>query len=364
MKVLSITYFSVIAIVFVAAEIVPEDDWSPTTESDTVEDVTNQIPNDENEGILQSPTRQRRTIGILTGKVLDAALEHPEVVDAVYARVLYQAGTDTGGLANIIRSLAGVAYQVVRENILNDVRYQVLPTMGQFFGKMIRRHRKGDDRLVLDAAYPWIVALHSSYNHTTGQCSGSVIDPKFVITSVQCLYDGSQRNGNDHVKVLSSDGQSAISHYFADVIPYSLELGSVTLKPNYDIAVIVLSNPIQNIQPISLPPMNLEVPPGTYARAFGWGSTNYDTMSRSLRNSLVMAIQCPNFQYNANFPFICIESSISSPCPEDSGAPLISGNYLVGVVSKRVRPCGTGTVVFTKVAQYIPWIRRVTLGQI
>ncbi|KAJ8673927.1 hypothetical protein QAD02_005189 [Eretmocerus hayati] len=196
-----------------------------------------------------------------------------------------------------------------------------------------------------------------------GQCAGSVIGVKLVLTATHCLFKGSQRNYHDHVKVLSSDGQSEISYYFANVIPFPSKYEPVYLVPDHDIAVIVLSNPIQNIQPISLPPMGLEVPPGAYAQAFGWGSSDYDTMSWNLRSAYVMTITCYNNWYNRMMPYICIDSSISSTCPGDSGGPLIYGNYLVGIVSRGIQPCGTGTVIFTKVAQYIQWLNSVTSGQ-
>ncbi|KAJ8673969.1 hypothetical protein QAD02_005231, partial [Eretmocerus hayati] len=367
--VLFITYFSVIAIVSYAAEIVPEDDWSPTTESYTVEDVTNQIPNDEIEGILESPTRQRRTIDHIVDKVVEAVLKRPEVVDAVYGRVLHLA--HNGSLANLIRPLTRVAYQEVRANMLGDVQEKVLPGMDRFFRKMIGHHRNGEGQssraerirngLVLDAAYPWIVAIHSSYNPTQGQCAGSVIGPKLVLTTIQCLYKGGQRNDNDHVRALSSDGQSEISHYFANIFAYNSNIDPVTLVPDHDIAVIVLSKEIQNIQPISLPPMDLKVPPGIYAQAFGWGSSDHDAISWNLRNSFVKTMPCySDSQNDWSKPYICIGASISPTCPGDSGGPLIYENFLVGIVSNKVQPCGTGAVVFTKVISYVKWIERLT----
>ncbi|KAJ8673925.1 hypothetical protein QAD02_005187 [Eretmocerus hayati] len=213
---------------------------------------------------------------------------------------------------------------------------------------------------VLDKNYPWIVNIHFSPYHMPGYCGGSIIAPKFVLTATHCLYKGSQPLADaDHINVVSSYGQKGFAYYFAKVIPFTSTLDPVHFVPYYDITVIVLREPIQNARTISLPPRGFEVPPGTLIQAFGWGENEYAKMSRTLRTALVKTIPCYNNWYNRMMPYICIDSSISSTCPGDSGGPVVYKGYLVGIVSRGARPCGTGPVTFTKVSQYIDWIQSV-----
>ncbi|KAJ8673926.1 hypothetical protein QAD02_005188 [Eretmocerus hayati] len=212
---------------------------------------------------------------------------------------------------------------------------------------------------VWNGNYPWVVAIHNNHNHMPGYCGGSIIAPKFVLTATHCLFKGSQRNDYDHVNVLSSDGQSEISHYFAKIIPYPTTCNHDNNFCTFDISVIVLREPIANARTISLPPKGLEIPSGTSIQAFGWGENEYAKMSWTLRTALVKTISCYNNWYDRMMPYICIDPSISSTCPGDSGGPVVYGDYLVGIISAYYPPCGSGIAFFTKVSQYVDWIEKV-----
>ncbi|KAJ8673928.1 hypothetical protein QAD02_005190 [Eretmocerus hayati] len=236
-------------------------------------------------------------------------------------------------------------------------------------GQVSRAKRIHGGWVVMDMEYPWIVALHSDRSHMQGQCAGSVIAPNLVLTATHCLYEGvrtfwrvrSQRNNLNHVRAVGSGGRIQHEYYFSKIYSHETTY-SDKLVPLFDISVIVLEKSIRFGLPIKLSPIDLKIPSGAQAQTFGWGLSDYDLPSENLRTANVWTTPCRNPQFSDRSMYICIESSISSACRGDSGGPLIYNGYLVGIVSagapEGIR-CSQVQEIFTRVAHYIPWIKKI-----
>ncbi|XP_030380379.1 serine proteinase stubble [Scaptodrosophila lebanonensis] len=231
-------------------------------------------------------------------------------------------------------------------------------------------------------AYPWIAALgyldELNRNARKYLCAGSLISNRFVATSAHCINPSLivVRLGA-HDLARSDDGvEFGIRR---TVVHENFDLSTIA----NDIALVELNGVAPNtatIGPICLPETSSFLTQdfvGMNPFVAGWGAVKHQgPTSHVLRDVQVPIVsrQVCEQNYRSVFRFvefsdklICAGNSIVDACQGDSGGPLmmpqLDGHiyrfYLLGIVSFGYECARTGFPgVYTRVASYVPWIRR------
>ncbi|XP_022083389.1 uncharacterized protein LOC110975312 [Acanthaster planci] len=216
--------------------------------------------------------------------------------------------------------------------------------------------------------WPWI----GSYQARGGFhfCAATLISPRWAITAAHC---GFQRQ-----LVFGSSLFNAPSGY-----QHVYRVGQIFIHPGYnapryhnDIALVKLTSPVSytdTIQPACLETDDNEVDKYDTCHAVGWGSTFLGGRSspvlKEARVPLVSWEQCKSYDDARENLFISSDqicagagNGTNRTCHGDSGGPLIcrgaNGRWkLVGITST-ASACGAASPgVFTRVSQYIDFIR-------
>ncbi|KAF7996817.1 hypothetical protein HCN44_002463 [Aphidius gifuensis] len=217
-------------------------------------------------------------------------------------------------------------------------------------------------------------------------CSGSIIHPRWILTSAYCVYELTSKD-----RILVQAGKNFINEATE---PYQQNrfVNKVYLHPSYpgenarhDIALLTLDKPLsinQNVMAVNLPaPEVVYLGEGIVA---GWGSTSFSQnteLSTELRYDTVPIIEhdkCNEILKDKRLPLqvfseqICTGSGIrnSAVCNGDSGGPLVTKEKLdgyhvqIGIISWGLFPCGKDEIgaVYTRVSCYIDWIDDIVLS--
>lgn len=131
-----------------------------------------------------------------------------------------------------------------------------------------------------------------------------------------------------------------------------------------DIAIAYFDKPLifgATVRPISLPPLDYQVPYGALAVTTGWGAINSE-MEQPKRLQVIATpiwtnAQCNRAYFERIFPdMICSGQTGQTTCAGDSGGPLVVGGIQIGVVSHG-RQCGKNPGVYARVPFHVKWIR-------
>jgi len=204
-----------------------------------------------------------------------------------------------------------------------------------------------------------------------GRCGGSLIAPNVVLSAAHCQMG----NVNQYIVIT---GLYDYEDAFKNPEPNPITVLSVQdqiIHPDYqnatidnDVMLLRLSQPVNNMEPISLnqDPSTLEV--GETVRVSGWGTTS---SGGSVSNVLLYADlsyisnSACNMAYNGDIDGfeMCASQSGKDSCQGDSGGPLVISDFsngkplLVGVVSWGIgcaSPIYPG--VYARVSYFYSWI--------
>ncbi|RLU27368.1 hypothetical protein DMN91_001170 [Ooceraea biroi] len=216
--------------------------------------------------------------------------------------------------------------------------------------------------------YPYHVSIQIAGQHV---CSGAFIHESWIITAASCIFR--EKPSAISVRVRTS---------FISTGGDELEISNLVVHKRFDkylyfndIALMKLKTPAEfgeKLLPIALPERKEErVPDGTHCVVTGWKRT-LDTSSAgptTTRSQLAAAVVAtvnqrtckatmPRYKPLSKEMLCAVNLTLpSETCQGDLGAPLVSEQTLIGILSY-----GLGCEskehpgVYTRVSSYLPWI--------
>lgn len=226
--------------------------------------------------------------------------------------------------------------------------------------------------------FPWMALVKPE----RGFCGGSLINDRFVLTAAHCIDGNALPNGYLPKVVLGEHNLKVTGE-----TSYNIEMTAKAVWPHekynknqgisvkdYDIGLVELERPVSLTTTPNLAPACAPDPLKSYDNVpvvvTGWGFTRSDQVGG--RSDVLMAAnletvplsQCKD-QYSPGIitnKMICAFATGKDACFDDSGGPLIAKEgdnwVIVGIVSFGPDVCAHASKsgVYTRVAEYIPWI--------
>ncbi|MGY1452612.1 S1 family peptidase [Streptomyces sp. SS8] len=197
-----------------------------------------------------------------------------------------------------------------------------------------------------------MAALHRNGNF---QCSGSIVDNRWVLTARHCLYDRSGTRIPDsqltvRVKSLNRTSGGGV-----------VAISDSKVRINHDIAMLKL-NRSANAEPVRLATANPVVGATTYV--FGWGRTCATCAPSTVLKRATMRVESIDSTDVRGGRAIRTSGLNGRTCNGDSGGPLfklVDGKrYQVGVVSGGTQYCpDDSNFVFASTPTSLTWIQNV-----
>ncbi|XP_062140499.1 trypsin delta-like [Drosophila sulfurigaster albostrigata] len=209
-------------------------------------------------------------------------------------------------------------------------------------------------------AIPWQVLLLKQGSH---YCGGVIYGKNIIITAAHCVCD-------DNAKILDPkifDVQvgSSTSDNGGSVIKVAKTIvhDRFTLDPiiEYDIALILLSSPLEMGPTVKAIPLAESVPDdGASAIVSGWGWTETEANPLHLQSGNVTILsreKCARVFGDKRITKVTVCASSPGSCHGDSGGPLVSNDKLVGIVSFGKMGCPSNSPgVYANVVELRKWI--------
>jgi secreted trypsin-like serine protease len=232
---------------------------------------------------------------------------------------------------------------------------------------------------------PWQVRILAYRADKVYLCGGTLLPDsltggsRYVVTAAHCMYDDGVIASPTDLDIVAGDRDRVVTEPTEQA-----RLGAqIFVHPRYDaqtgrndIAIVRMDAPVtfgSSVQPIEMPDGRYDA---TYtATVTGWGAMETgDPSGVLLKADLPIVDQATCASVMAPLgpvlpTMICAgyANGAKGGCFGDSGGPLTATNgaghqQLAGIVSWGDEWCSKNTV-FTRVADYVPWIRSITSGQ-
>jgi len=217
--------------------------------------------------------------------------------------------------------------------------------------------------------FPYQISLRVNtsrgFQHT---CGGTIISERFVVTAAHCfnpnindtsayrvVVGAHERNGND------GEVYNIENFYIHPEFNLSIII--------HDIAVIELADDLEFSQNVSRIALATEfVDGGVRAKTSGWGRTNDEVENLKYAYLYTLSNEDCRERHESGAPIhdfstLCAFSGTEGTgvCSGDSGGPLVHHGELIGVTSW-ASLCALGVPDgFTRVSEYVDWIRAITV---
>lgn len=220
--------------------------------------------------------------------------------------------------------------------------------------------------------YPWMAALVRDGNDAAFErqfCGGVLIDPRWVLTAAHCV-DSFPEEGFEII-VGSEDLSTEYTPLFPEMVYTHPEYHPQRLSRGCDLALIRLSEPVENITPVPLNRATEILLPGKSVTVIGWGYTDYENPEAPTRLQdvdLTLVDTASDYPSGHPTPEFFITTEDYDPTrgtfSGDSGGPLLiwsneSSSWLAaGVVSfgNRTTDFFVNKTRYTNVAKFSEWI--------
>ncbi|TDH71089.1 hypothetical protein CCR75_004653 [Bremia lactucae] len=220
--------------------------------------------------------------------------------------------------------------------------------------------------------YGYVAAIHFEGPESKAYCAGTLIAPRFVLTSSLCLLTSMH---DVYVSLGSTLRPRGDTHEFESIrvvrsfVHPLMTLEEGDLTPEHDVGIFMLATSSKN-QPANLPAAKGSVgKPGAMATTFDWNyqdgkqdfhSLNAET-TKVIRNDKCSQIYDDVNQTTVEHYVICTGNA---NCKGNMGSPLVVNGTIAGVMTTGlgIEKCGKVPPLFARVSIELEFIDEVLNG--
>ncbi|EXJ17196.1 trypsin-like serine protease [Imhoffiella purpurea] len=228
--------------------------------------------------------------------------------------------------------------------------------------------------------WPWQAALKIDTWGLNGSwsCGGSVIDPHWILTAAHCIVDDSTSRYStvspSNIQVRTGSNRFEYGGQESKVKRIVKHPGFDPLTRDNDLALLELKSPVyvDPIRPVTHEREDTLACLGTAGSITGWTETtacgNLATVLSKVDATIVLPSVCSDAYGDLTSNMICTSTAAddAEECQSDDGSPLAVGNGRGGYAQAGIVSFGNGCddqtapTVYTRVANYVPWMEKMT----